>query len=269
VARAASPTTRLLTLLIVISIGASCGFETGGLGSASTDDAGGPEGELDGGLEDANDAADTDAAVAIAHAGDDALDAEGSPLDASRDASRDAGRDADAGADAAIEADAAADAAAEPDAGVDAGIPGTITSASVVGTTLDRVSSLDQGLAADGTADGTFALSVIGPIDGLLLITTNGSGMISGNSQWDTLVLGDAVPSIGNGFTTGSQTWILGVYEGATRINDADGRVALGPGVHALTLYASDNGTQVSGQHFRAHARATDGTWIAGPVMKW
>lgn len=239
---------RIALVLSVTALAASCALETGGVG---VDDDGGHPSE--GGVRTVGDGAP------LVRDDDGSTDApstvEDAPLDVSKDVAD--APSADAAVDTGIDA-------------FDAGAPGTILTTTVVGTTLDKVSGSDQGLAGDGTADGTFSIAVVGPIDGLILVSTNASGMTSGGSQWDTLVLTDPVPaSIGGAFTTGSQTWLLGVYEGTTRVNDAAGRINRGAGVFSFTLYATNNGSQTNGQRYRVYAHAIGGAWKPGPVVQW
>lgn len=182
----------------------------------------------------------------------------------------------DAGpADVTIDDDASSDAAADgaadanPDADVDAGPPGTIPTSGKAVTQQDLVSPGDKGLTGDGSNDGTIVATVVGPVDGLILVTTDSNGNPAGGQQWDTLSGSDALPNIASGFTLGSQTWVLGVFENGVLVNDSDARISLGAGVHALTLAASSSGFFNAGQHFRLYVRAIGGSWTGGPTFQW
>lgn len=155
------------------------------------------------------------------------------------------------------------------DAAVDAGAPGTIASPAKAAVQKDFVGGGDQAFMPDGTEDGTISARIVGPVDGLILVTTDGAGIPAGGQQWDTIVLDDALPDIGTGFTTGSQTWCLGVDDAmGNKLNDANGRINLGAGAHDVTLTAAPSGFFNAGQAFRLYAR-TGGNWIAGPVFTW
>ena len=244
-----------------------------------------PSFALDGGELDASlDASRGDASSVDGSFDDVTSVADAATFDASTDATADAAVDAsdDATADAAVDAsddastdasdDATADAAvdASDDASFDAGPPGNIPTSNVAATQVDLVSPGDVGITPDGATDGTFEMTVAGPIDGIILVTTDSGGAPASGQQWDTLVGADAVPSgLGFAFSSGGQTWVLGVFEGGVLKNDANGRVSLGPGSHALTLVASTSGYFVSGQHFRLYVHATGGAWSGGPVVTW
>lgn len=180
----------------------------------------------------------------------------------------------DAGAGGGSSEDAAPVPTGEPDASadaapVDAGEPGTLPTSRRADTQVDFVGPGDNATTPDGTPDGTMTVTVVGPIDGLILVTTDAAGAPAGGQQWDTLVGADPIPP-GFPFSVGSQTWLVGVYDGTTKLNDANGRISLPAGPRALTLVASPSGFFTTGQHFRLHARnATTGTWSAGPVFTW
>lgn len=242
----------------------------GGALDASTD-ARASDAAADGTETEAGPDAETDASVDASDAAtiDAANDAD---VDASADASGDAEVDGSVDADVDASSDAAADAASDAasDALVDAGPPGNIPTSNVAATQVDLVSPGDVGISPDGTTDGTFEITVSGPIDGVILVTTDAAGNPANGQQWDTLSGADAIPTgLGFAFSSGSQTWVLGVFEGGVLQNDASGHVSLGAGPHALTLVASSSGYFVTGQHFRLYAHATGGAWAGGPVVTW
>ncbi len=136
---------------------------------------------------------------------------------------------------------------------------------------FDMVGAGDSAVHPDGQPEGTFAASLEGPIDGLILVTTDASGAPCCGQQWDTLVGQDPLPHIGSAFNgVGESTWVLGVMEKKSLVNDANGRVFLGPGKHAVLIGGSPSGYFKPGQYFRLlvhHPGA--GEWNGGPVFVW
>ena len=136
---------------------------------------------------------------------------------------------------------------------------------------LDMVGKGDSAIYPDGEPDATIAAQLEGPIDGLVLVTTDSSGTPSGHQQWDTVVGQDPLPPIGGGFDgVGGDTWVLGVMEKDVMRNDPTGRVVLGPGKHSVLLTASSTGSFHAGQFFRVmvhHPGAPD--WGGSPVVAW
>lgn len=185
------------------------------------------------------------------------------PPDAHADADAHAASDADADADTDADADAVADADTVPDAG-----PLSLV-LSVVAVTKDLVQPGDQGLTPDGQPDGQFTATGSGAFDALVLVTVSANGTPQFGQQWDTLVEQDPIPpQFGFSFSTGAQTWILGVWENGARANDAQGRIALGPGAHTLSLYGASSGYFSQGMRFRLWGRA-NGAWIASNTATW
>lgn len=157
------------------------------------------------------------------------------------------------------------------DMGADAGVAIGATSVASDSLAVDRVRGSDGAIATDGTRDGAFLVTLQGPFVALALITTDTAGAPSGSQQWDTYVGTKAVPAaIGAGFSVGSQTWQLGVWEGTTLVNKADGSLGpLGPGPHALHVYAQPSGWFSAGKYFRVVAELADGTLVRGPVVTY
>jgi hypothetical protein len=238
------PTSRELALFGSLLTVAACALEVGGVGLPVTSPDSTPDGSA--------------AADAIAPEDDSA-----SPdLDTGTQPSFDASADAlDTGAD---QGDGTAD-------GSDAALPIVVSSYVIGGIGFDKVGVGDQELDPNFFDDGVFALEVNGPIDGIILVTTNGTGQAQGSYQWDTVVLNDPLPDIGTGATIGSNTSILGIWDSSDqRVNDNNGRVSLGPGPHALTAYAdSFYGGLVAGQHYIFWVHVVGGDWASGDVFKW
>jgi hypothetical protein len=226
----------------------------------------------------AEDAGPVDSGAVDSAAGDTWPDL-GLPDAASLDGGFDTGIDAaetasDTGNDTGVDAgiDTGADAAdTAGDAGPEAGAVVGASSVASDSLSVDRVRGSDGAIASDGTKDGAFLVTLEGPIVALALISTDAAGAPSGAQEWDTYVGTKAVPAgIGAGYTAGSQTWQLGVWEGATLLNKADG--SLGPvaaGPHSLHLYAQPSGWFVAGKHLRVVAELPDGTIAKGPVVTY
>ncbi len=172
--------------------------------------------------------------------------------------------------DAAVE-----DAPAGPDAAAadaDAGPPTAVVSSLVAPDSLavDRARPADGPVATDGLSDGAFEVVVVGPATAIALVRTDAAGVATGDQIWDSFVGADPIPvSLGTVFTTGSQTYTLTVLEAAALVNDVDGRVTLGPGVHALLLAGASVGSFVAGEHFRVVLRRGDGALVYGPVTAY
>jgi hypothetical protein len=138
--------------------------------------------------------------------------------------------------------------------------------------TVDRVSTADDGLEADGELDAVLSAEVTGPVTALLLVSVNDAGEHLFDEVWDTIVGTSEFPTeIGAHFETGGETWVLGVEENGVMLNRADGSLApLSAGPHALTLYASslDVVPIRGGFHYRLVALMADGTLVYGPVVQ-
>ena len=188
---------------------------------------------------------------------------------ADADARTDADADADARTDADADADARtdADADARSDADADAGAADATLFLTAIAVTQDHVQPGDQGLTPDGQPDGEFTAIANGAFDAFILVTTNLVGDPSFGQQWDTLVGQDPIPP-GFSFTIGGQTWILGVWENAVRLNDVNGRVSIPAGPHTLTLYAANSGYFNQGRRFRLYGRS-NATWISSNIAVW
>lgn len=129
---------------------------------------------------------------------------------------------------------------------------------------VDRVGASDGALAPDGTNDLAFVVHAEGPVAALFLVAVDESGKPSGTFQADTLV-GDAESPAELGAKPGSGTSGLGVFEDAKILNGTDGALQpLGPGAHALTLYAAPSPALTSATRVRVYLQRPDKTLIAG-----
>ncbi len=137
--------------------------------------------------------------------------------------------------------------------------------------TVDRVRMGDGSIVADGVMDGAYVVSLHGEIVGLALISTDASGKPAGAQQWDTYVGAAAIPTgVGAGYTVGSSTWQLGVWEGAQARNASNGSlVPLPLGAHTLQIYGASSGYFVPGRTFRVVAELAGGGVILGPVVTY
>lgn len=147
------------------------------------------------------------------------------------------------------------------------GAAGEALSLTVFPASVDRVSPGDEGVWADGEDDGVFVLVVTGPVAGVRLGVTDASGTPLDGVQWDTWGGDHALPAgLGAGFTTGAETWVLGVEDAGLLLNRREAPYAgelaapLSTGVlHVLSLYAPYAGW-FEGFRFRADVVYTDGT---------
>lgn len=231
--------------------------------------------DFDGGLPDGAAKPDASQPAEAGGAVDAGRDAAAAP-DATVDAAVDLDAGVDAPADGSVDLDAAVDAGASDAALIDDSAasadaaPGTLTTSATAATQLDLIGPGDIALTPNGQNDGTISADVVGPITGFILVTTNAAGTPAGGQQWDTISGSETLPNIGSGFNgAGSATWILGVFEGTTMLNDVNGNVSLTAGAHSLTLVAAPSGYFTAGQHFRLYARGAGGAWTGGPVFLW
>jgi hypothetical protein len=133
---------------------------------------------------------------------------------------------------------------------------------------VDKVSPRDGAIASDGAKDAAFDLTVTGPLSALAIIVTDANGKGTSNQIWDSIVGTDPIPAgMMVGFSVGSQTWQVGVFEGDTLLNRPDGRLPPLDGTHQVRLYASDSGYFKPGTSFRLIAELPDGSLTLGPVF--
>ena len=172
--------------------------------------------------------------------------------------------------DGAADGDAfPSDAATDPtDAGPTTAVGATTVAPNSLG--VDLVRPGDGAIMTDGVKDGVVDVQVTGPAVALTLIRTNAAGAPMNNQQWDTWVGADAIPAdLGGGFAVGSTTYQAGVFEGATVLNDASGRLTLSAGPHTLRIAGANVGSFVAGTHLRVVLEAPDGTLVRGPVLTY
>ena len=186
---------------------------------------------------------------------------DGAPVDAAHDAAHKVDSGVDAAKDVAV--DVGVD--VTPDVGPDS--PPAQLTLSIVGIGVDLVSKADQGIYPDGEQDGYFAATAVGAFDALILVTVSNGNPAFGQ-QWDTLVLNDPVPPLGFSFSSGDQTWVLGVWENNQLMSDVTCRIGLSPGTHVLQLVGSNSGYFQSGVSYRLYGRL-GGTWIQSNVAVW
>ncbi|MBI4668117.1 MAG: hypothetical protein HY747_02845 [Elusimicrobia bacterium] len=96
------------------------------------------------------------------------------------------------------------------------------------GMGADLVSKRDGGLDADGESDGVFSVTLSGPVDSLILTTSDSDGNPMSGQQWDTLSGSNDIPD-GFQFSYGNTTWILGVQRpDGTIVNLSGGQMPVG-----------------------------------------
>lgn len=136
--------------------------------------------------------------------------------------------------------------------------------------TTDRIGAGDATLSPDGILDAAFDVEVNGPVVALIVRNVDGDGNALYDQVWDTLVADEPFPTeLGTHFSTGGQTAVLGVEEDGVVLNRADGSLMpLGPGPHALTLFASPvEFVPIVGYQYRVTAVLADGGLVSGPVV--
>lgn len=131
---------------------------------------------------------------------------------------------------------------------------------------LDLVGSSGDTVP-DGAGDFVFETSIAGPIQALVLVTTDVDGATCCGQQWDTIVGDEPIPAtIGSTYQQGSQTWVLGVEVDGVLLNTADGSL---PSIDAecstVRLVAGPPPLELDGFTFRAYVVRPDGTAEAGP----
>lgn len=187
-----------------------------------------------------------------------------------------AARDANVAPQADAQPDGVADAAGDAvvadaetdDAAPDVRVPPVVVSM-VARPMADRVNPGDGPIVADGEDDGVFEVVLHGPVIALALLHTNAAGMPTGNEQWDTYVGADVPPAgLAPGIQVGSDSYQLGVFEGATLQNDATGRFARTDAAErTLQIYGSDVGSFETGTSFRLWVESPEHELVAGPVL--
>jgi hypothetical protein len=136
---------------------------------------------------------------------------------------------------------------------------------------MDVVAPADDGLHPDGESDAAFQVTVRGPLVSLALLTTGDDGASCCGQQWDTVVRDEPIPSgMASGFSSGAETWVLGVSEDDVLWNRADGSLeTIGPEEVDLVLHASASGYFCWGNFFQARGETEDGEVLTGPVVEW
>jgi hypothetical protein len=133
---------------------------------------------------------------------------------------------------------------------------------------VDKVGSKDGDLAPDGVSDLVYDLDVEGPVEAILLISTDERGEPNGELAADTLVGKETVPEQVAGLgALGKHTAGLGVFERGKLLNESDGHLPpLSPGSHALVVHLSTKDIPKSGA-IRVFVRFTDGSLTKGPTQ--
>jgi hypothetical protein len=131
---------------------------------------------------------------------------------------------------------------------------------------LDLVGSSGDTVP-DGARDYVFETSIAGPIQALVLVTTDVDGATCCGQQWDTLVGDEPIPAtIGSTYQQGAQTWVLGVEVDGALLNADDGSLpSIEADCSAVRLVAGPPPLELDGFTFRAYVVRPDGTAEAGP----
>jgi hypothetical protein len=135
---------------------------------------------------------------------------------------------------------------------------------------VDKVGMRDGMFRADGNMDLAFTATVDGPFDALFLYSTNAKGEPVYGLRADTLARGEEVPAeLGSVVDTGNMTLGVAVIENGKLQNADTGKVSVGSGSHALTIYCPNPGMLKAGDHLRLWVRAPNGALVAGPVAPY
>ncbi len=134
----------------------------------------------------------------------------------------------------------------------------------------DRIGAGDGAFTPDGKPDLAFTLVVRGTVTALFLASVDARGGANGVFQADTLVGKTFQPSELAVAFRGDRTAGLGVFDGVTRVNSADGALpaaALAHGEHALLLFVSAAAGAAPGNALRVYALDGNGQLVRGPTL--
>ena len=137
-------------------------------------------------------------------------------------------------------------------------------------TSIDRVGRGAEPFP-DGSPDGVFDTIVPGPVSALVLVTVDTAGRTCCGQVWDTLAGATPIPpAIGSSFSTGAETWALGVDVDGLPASAMDGSLLpIGDGCHTLRIYGADSGFFTPGQPYRLWLVRPDGSVSAGAVSSF
>ena len=142
---------------------------------------------------------------------------------------------------------------------------------SIENLNVDRVGLRDGYQRPDGNRDLAFQVSIQGPVDAIFVVSTNQKGEPGYGLRADTLVGSEEIPAeLGGVIDTGKMTVGVGVIEaGGTKfVNEDNGSIHLGAGVHNLSLYIPNTATLQPGSFVRIYVKA-GGALVAGPITPY
>lgn len=136
---------------------------------------------------------------------------------------------------------------------------------------VDRVGLRDGYQKPDGNRDLAFTATIQGPVDAIFLVSTNQKGEPGYGLRADTLIASDEIPAgLGGVIDTGKMTVGIGVTapNSGRFLNEDNGSIHLGDGVHALALYVPNTATLQAGSYVRMYVRA-GGVLVPGPITPY
>ena len=135
---------------------------------------------------------------------------------------------------------------------------------------VDKVGMRDGALRPDGLRDHAFTATIEGPFDALFVVEVNQKGDPVYGFRADTVIAGNELPrELGGVVDTGKMTIGIGVSEDGKFLNEDNGAVKVGPGVHNLKMYAPNTNLLVGGDFVRLYARTPDGSIVASGVVPY
>ena len=135
---------------------------------------------------------------------------------------------------------------------------------------VDKVGLGDSLMKPDGARDLAFTATVDGPFDAIFLVSTNAKGEPTYGLRADTLTGNEDIPTeLGGVIDTGKMTVGILIVEGGRVINGDRAAVHVGPGNHALTMYAPNTATLHAGGFVRMYVRVPGGALLPGPIAPY
>jgi len=136
---------------------------------------------------------------------------------------------------------------------------------------VDRVGLRDGYQKPDGNRDLAFTATIQGPVDAIFIVSTNQKGDPGYGLRADTLIASEEIPAeLGGVIDTGKMTVGVGVTapNSGRFMNEDNGSIHLGDGVHVLSLYVPNTATLKAGSYVRMYVRA-GGVLVPGPITPY
>lgn len=136
---------------------------------------------------------------------------------------------------------------------------------------VDRVGLRDGYQKPDGNRDLAFTATIQGPVDAIFIVSTNQKGDPGYGLRADTLIGSEEIPAeLGGVIDTGKMTVGIGIAapNSGRFMNEDNGSIHLGDGVHVLSLYVPNTATLQAGSYVRMYVKA-GGVLVAGPITPY